>query len=448
MEALEAPLRPIAGYLGLPIDIFKALFAVLACVPAGWVQCMFITNETAGLVYSLVVGLSLAVLQYDFSGLYIFFTTSVLVYLMLLFVRRDRLGLSVTCVSFAALSYMHIDRMWNDWMGWKMDASGLQMMATLKFISLAYCYQDSLLLRTDPSKVPLHTRSLSVETVPSLLEYYSYLCMYAGFCLGPFCEYKTFSNYIKRKSVYAHLPSPVLPSLVRLSQGLLLLSAYILTSSYFDPFYFTTEQAAGRSLLYKSAYLVGLYVCVEGKYFGGWKLSEAAIIASGLGYSGRDWDQCLSIEVWPMWSSSDLKSMIDKWNISVTMWLRKYVYFRVLAVYPHNRALAQISVLMTSAFWHGFYPAYYIFYVNIFFLNDLIRLVQERALQVPKALRVLAALAMHYVILYNGLAFLTLGFYEAIQSYAAFYYIPLVSMYGLWGYFSMTRKRAKGSKSL
>jgi hypothetical protein len=409
---------------------------------------MFITNETAGLVYSLVVGLSLAVLQYDFSGLSIFFTTSVLVYLMLLFVRRDRLGLSVSCVSFAALSYMHIERMRNDWMGWRMDASGLQMMATLKFISLAYCYQDSLLLRTHPTQAPLHTRSLAVESVPSLLEYYSYLCMYAGFCIGPFYEYKLFSNYIKRKSVYAQLPSPVLPSLVRLVQGLLLISVFMLTSSYFDHMYFTTHQAASQSLLYKSIYMLGLYVGVEGKYFGGWKLSEAGAIASGLGYSGKDWDQCLSIKVWPMWSSGDLKSIVDRWNISVTMWLRKYVYFRVLTVYPHNRTLAQISTLMTSAFWHGFYPAYYIFYVNIFFLNDLVKLVHERPLQAPKALRVLAALAMHYVLLYTGLAFLTLGFYEAIRSYAAFHFIPLVGMYGLWGYFSMTRKRAKGDKSL
>lgn len=447
MEALETPLIPLANALGLPMDIFKALFSVLICIPLGWIQCLFITDETLGLAYSLIVGLALAVLQYDFSGMYVFFMTSGLVYLILKTVRRDRVALPVLIVSFSALSGMHIERMMNDWMGWKMDASGLQMMATLKFISLAYCYQDGLLHKTHPDSVPLYSRSNAIETLPSLFEYYSYLCSYGGFCIGPFSEYSEFSKYIKRKSVFSNIPSPIVPSLVRLFEGLTLIAIYLLTSSYFDAFHCTTDEFAAQSLLYKSMYMIGLYVKVEGKYFGGWKLSEAALIATGLSYSGKDWDRCKSIKCWPMWSSSTLKPMVDNWNISVTIWLRKYVYIRVITAYPKSRGLAQMSTLMVSAFWHGFYPAYYIFYLNVFFLNSLVSMIQNRNIKVPKVVSILSSLAMHYSLLFIGLAFLTLGFYESFKAYAAFHFIPLIGVYLLWIYFKFGPK-VKGEKEL
>mmetsp|Transcript_12712 Transcript_12712/g.23706 ORF Transcript_12712/g.23706 Transcript_12712/m.23706 type:complete len:343 (+) Transcript_12712:347-1375(+) len=341
---------------------------------------------------------------------------------------------------------MHIDRMLKDWMGWKIDASGLQMMATLKFISLAFCYQDGTKQRTNPNEIPQGSRAYAVESLPSLLEYYSYLCSYGGFCIGPFSEYADYIRYIKRKSVFSHIPSPIKASLIRMVQGLALMSVYLATIGMFDPFYCATEEFAAKSLLFKSYYMIGLYVNLEGKYFGGWKLAEAALVATGLSYSGKDWERCIGIRCLPMWTSLTLKPMVDSWNISVTMWLRKYIYFRVISAYPKARALAQFATLMASAFWHGFYPAYYIFFINIFFLNDLVGMVVSRNFKVPWPVKVLAGLAMHYCLLVIGLAFLTLGFYECIKSYAAFNFVPLMAVYSLWVVFKLL-PRVKGTKA-
>jgi len=51
-----------------------------------------------------------------------------------------------------------------------------------------------------------------------------------------------------------------------------------------------------------------------------------------------------------------VKSFIDNWNIQTHMWLRLIAYNRM----PSGKTLA---VFVLSAFWHGFYPGYYLTFV-------------------------------------------------------------------------------------
>jgi hypothetical protein len=48
---------------------------------------------------------------------------------------------------------------------------------------------------------------------------------------------------------------------------------------------------------------------------------------------------------------------VSSWNISVQEWLRKCIYQRSPI---KSRMLNQLYVFLVSAFWHGFYAAYYI----------------------------------------------------------------------------------------
>lgn len=56
--------------------------------------------------------------------------------------------------------------------------------------------------------------------------------------------------------------------------------------------------------------------------------------------------------------STSLKVNIDSWNILTTHWLRHSVYERV------SPAIGTWVVFMVSAFWHGFYPGYYIAFLS------------------------------------------------------------------------------------
>ena len=55
--------------------------------------------------------------------------------------------------------------------------------------------------------------------------------------------------------------------------------------------------------------------------------------------------------------------MVDHWNISVAIWIRRCIYNRILVSgktpnpSANRKSMAQHVSYMLSAFWHGFYPS-------------------------------------------------------------------------------------------
>ncbi len=86
----------------------------------------------------------------------------------------------------------------------------------------------------------------------------------------------------------------------------------------------------------------------------------------GIGYNGIDkttgqhrWDRIENINVSAYETSQSLRTSSQNWNKTTNLWLRRYVY---------DRAPASISLYFTylvSAFWHGFYPGYYMFFLCV-----------------------------------------------------------------------------------
>jgi lysophospholipid acyltransferase 1/2 len=57
-----------------------------------------------------------------------------------------------------------------------------------------------------------------------------------------------------------------------------------------------------------------------------------------------------------MKTGTSVKTMFDNWNIQTQLWLRRIAYDRL----PTGKTL---GVFVLSAFWHGFYPGYYLTFV-------------------------------------------------------------------------------------
>merc|ERR1712176_519953 len=55
--------------------------------------------------------------------------------------------------------------------------------------------------------------------------------------------------------------------------------------------------------------------------------------------------------------ASNTASMSKEWNKKTSLWLNRYVYIRT------NGNL--MAVYSLSAFWHGFYPGYYLFFLSV-----------------------------------------------------------------------------------
>mmetsp|Transcript_6895 Transcript_6895/g.875 ORF Transcript_6895/g.875 Transcript_6895/m.875 type:complete len:97 (-) Transcript_6895:144-434(-) len=71
------------------------------------------------------------------------------------------------------------------------------------------------------------------------------------------------------------------------------------------------------------------------KYLVAFSFADAAVISTGLGYlpnkdGGYSWERIRSINLRGYLWSSSIREVINSWNISVSLWLRRYVFNRIL----------------------------------------------------------------------------------------------------------------------
>jgi len=108
--------------------------------------------------------------------------------------------------------------------------------------------------------------------------------------------------------------------------------------------------------VYKMGYIMVSTTVERCKYYHAWILADAVCNMSGLGFdrSKGTWDAVSNVHPFRLESSLNLKEILDNWNIGTMKWLRYVVYERSPVHLRTN------LVYMVSAFWHGFYPGYYI----------------------------------------------------------------------------------------
>lgn len=270
---------------------------------------------------------------------------------------------SAKIVSFLAMAILasgHLYRQVTDYLGWTLDWTLVAMVTTQKIMGLAYNVQDG----ADPKATP-EQQSRSVAKLPSMLEFLSFILFPANVAIGPsfeYADYKAFATGAKTS------PSPYLPGLWRLVQGLVFFVAHTAISLKFpcavmlsDKRFFETGTIFTQ---YASVWIALL--AVRFKYYFGWKIAEGAACMSGLGYNGVDkatgasrWDRLENINVWAYETSQSLRTSSQNWNKTTNLWLRRYVY---------DRAPPSVNLYFTylvSAFWHGFYPGYYMFFLSV-----------------------------------------------------------------------------------
>jgi lysophospholipid acyltransferase 1/2 len=92
-------------------------------------------------------------------------------------------------------------------------------------------------------------------------------------------------------------------------------------------------------------------------------LSDSVSNVAGLGFEGYDeqnrpkWGLGKNYDIVGMESSMNLRNSINRWNINSALWLRRVCYERV----SWNPTLASF---LLSAWWHGFYPGYYLCFLH------------------------------------------------------------------------------------
>ncbi len=101
-------------------------------------------------------------------------------------------------------------------------------------------------------------------------------------------------------------------------------------------------------------------------------LHPCASVLSGFDFEGYEggkpkWGRCTNVRFLGMWLADSSRIVPQHWNIRTGVFLRHYVYDRLVG--PGGRP-GFVHVLITqlvTAFWHGVYPGYVIFFIGTAF---------------------------------------------------------------------------------
>lgn len=86
---------------------------------------------------------------------------------------------------------------------------------------------------------------------------------------------------------------------------------------------------------------------------------------AGIGFRGYDektgaplWDGASNVDIPAFELATSIRDLSKAWNCLTQKWLQHYVYERV-------PAFKMLATYFISAFWHGFYPGYYLMFLSV-----------------------------------------------------------------------------------
>ena len=246
-------LQFLAVWSGIPIDMINFVVASFASLPLALLMRYALPPSRVRPIFRAIaeVLLGIGVVLFCFGmQLRVLLLQSTVVYVMLLFCRRDRLitPIAVTVWSLFYLMLIHQCRLYYDYGGYTLDISGAVMLQTQRLSSLAFnLYDGARILKAsnsltvhkttsngdaeeeeeesvDPKgdevtraiveeepmepKIEASSRECAVMKMPGPVEFLAYCMYFHGVCIGPFVFFKDYRNYLHG---YENKRLPALP---------------------------------------------------------------------------------------------------------------------------------------------------------------------------------------------------------------------------------------------
>jgi lysophospholipid acyltransferase len=280
------------------------------------------------------------------------------------------------------------------------DITGAQMVLVMKLSAFCWNVADGTLPEKDLSE---YQKDRAIKQLPSYLDFAGYVLFFPSLFAGPAFDYVDYKRWIettmfeipvgvdpskkpptrkKRK-----IPRSGTPAMWKLVTGLVWIFLFLrLSGSYYNDL-LTGPKYMDYGFLHRVLILHMLGVTTRLKYYGVWALTEGACILSGLGYKGIDpttgrvsWDRLQNVNPWGVESAQNTRAYLGNWNINTNNWLRNYIYLRVTPRGKKPGFRASMATFITSAFWHGFYPGYYLTFILASFVQTVAKSMSSRIL--------------------------------------------------------------------
>lgn len=271
------------------------------------------------------------------------------------------------------------------------DITGAQMVLIMKLSAFCWNVHDG---RLPDETLSDFQRSRAIRKLPPFLDYIAYVLFFPALMAGPAFDYVEYKAWLEctmfslppgtpqssapptRKS--RKIPRSGTPAMIKAAIGLTWLFAYLKFSSWYYPDVILGPIYLTYSLPRRIFNLHMLGLTTRMKYYAVWSLTEGACILSGIGYSGLDpktgrpsWDRLQNVAPLGIELAQNTRAYLGNWNINTNAWLRNYVYVRVTPRGKKPGFRASMATFVTSAFWHGFEPGYYMAFMLAAFLQTI-----------------------------------------------------------------------------
>lgn len=349
------------------------------------------------------------------------------------------------------------------------DITGMQMVMVMKLSAFAWNVHDG---RVKRDLLDDFQKRKAIYKMPGFLDYAGYVLFFPALFTGPAFDFNDYKGYIETDmfEVKPGEPSPLTrgkqriprsgtPATLKLVEGLVWILLFLQLSGYYYPSFLLEDQYLTYSFLRRVWYFYALGFTSRLKYYGVWTITEGGCILSGLGYNGIDpqtkkakWNRLNNVSPWGVETGQNARAYMESWNKNTNYWLRNYIYLRVTPKGKKPGFRATLATFVTSAFWHGFYPGYYLTFVLGAFVQTTAKNFRRHVR--PFFLTPDGKKGTKYKIYYDAASwfvtqtafcfvtapFVILSFRDSIQAWARVYFYCIVGVAASMAFFASPAK--------
>lgn len=262
----------------------------------------------------------------------------------------------------------------------KIDITGAQMVLVMKLSAFGWNIHDGK-VQSLPSE---YTRLRIIHKHPNVLPFLGYVLFYPSLLTGPAFDFVDYDKFI-HSTLFDDVPEDKRPgrhrkrripksgrqALSKVLQGFFFAALFIILPPYVNLNTALSKSfVADHGFFFRIFYLWILGFVHRLKYYSIWLIAEGACILCGIGYNGYDsktdsfkWDRVQNIDPWAFETGQNVHACLEAWNQNTNKWLRHYVYTRLAKKGKKPGFKSTLLTFVTSAFWHGTRPGYYLTFV-------------------------------------------------------------------------------------
>lgn len=324
------------------------------------------------------------------DGLAVVVSDAIAIYLIAAYVEGPYMPWIGFVVLMGHMSVSHLSRQRTATPG-AVDITGAQMVMVMKLSGFCWNVWDG---KQDPKELDDYQKDRAVKKMPSPLDYAGYVAFFPSIMAGPAFDYVDYRRWLETSMFdlppgtdpskapptrgKRRIPRSGTPAMMKMVTGLVWIVSYLQLYGHFNPAFVMSAKYSQLSFFGRVFNMYMMNIVERMKYYGVWTLTEGACILAGIGYKGLDpktgkpnWDRLTNIKPLGVELAQNAHAYLGFWNINTNNWLRNYVYLRVTAKGKKPGFRATLATFLASAFWHGFYPGYYLTFVLAAFMQNV-----------------------------------------------------------------------------